>query len=123
MPHLRLEYSSNLKDHVHFREIFPACHSILAKTANADVARCQSRAIPCDQFFVGDGSAREAFIALEIILLEGRSTEQLEEMGRQTLKLLENAFSHLAQRFNMQISVRYTEFPSSTYYKIETKFV
>jgi 5-carboxymethyl-2-hydroxymuconate isomerase len=121
MPHLRLEYSANVKEKVKPKELFSACHRILVDTVNADLFRCQSRAIPCDLFHVGEGSPDEAFIHLEILLLEGRSLPKLQEAGKQILKTLEKYFIRSLKELNMQISVRVVEFSQSHYFKTESR--
>lgn len=120
MPHLRLEYSTNVKERLNPEELFSSCHQILVNTINADLFRCQSRAIPFDLFHIGGGSSREAFIYLEIFFFEGRPLSKLHEMGQQILKVLERYFSRSLQELNLQIGVRVIEFPSSHYYQIES---
>jgi len=117
MPHLRLEYSTNIKEKIS-KELFFACHQILVATIQADLNRCQSRAIPCDHFYVGDGNFQQSFIYLEILVLEGRSSHQLQEMGRELLKVLENYFSTSLKELKLQIAVRVIEFSPSNYFKI-----
>lgn len=62
MPHLRLEYSANIKEKVDLKKLFSFCHDVLVNTVKADLFRCQSRAISFDDFHVGEGKATEAFI-------------------------------------------------------------
>ncbi len=121
MPHLRLEYSTNIKEALDSKELFSACHHILVDTANADLFRCQSRAIPHDLFHIGDGAMEEAFIYLEVLLLEGRSLAQLEKMEAEILNVLESYFSRSIQELNLQIAVRVVEFSPSHYLKKEFK--
>lgn len=117
MPHLRLEYSENMREKVDLKTLFSLCHGVLVKTLKADLFRCQSRAICCEDFYVGDGSSQEAFIYLELLLLEGRSFSQLEEGGKELLKILQNCFS----QSNVQIAVRIVEFSSERYFKVEMR--
>jgi 5-carboxymethyl-2-hydroxymuconate isomerase len=121
MPHLRLEYSTNIKERLNPEELFSSCHKILVDTINADLFRCQSRAIPLDFFHIGDGSSREAFIYLEFFFFEGRSLSKLKEMEQQILKVLEKYFFRSLQELNVQIGIRVIEFPSSHYMKIESR--
>jgi len=119
MPHLRLEYSTNVKERINSEELFSSCHHILVDTVNADLFRCQSCAISYDLFHVGEGSPHEAFIYLEILLLEGRSLPKLQEAGKQILEVLERYFARSLKELNMQIAVRVVELPSSHYFKTE----
>ncbi|MES2344622.1 MAG: hypothetical protein V4494_01600 [Chlamydiota bacterium] len=121
MPHLRLEYSTNVKEDLHPEILFPSCHRILVDTINADLSRCQSRAISRDLFYIGEGSSQEAFAYLEILLLEGRPLPKLQEMANQLLEVLKKYFSRSLQELNMQIAVRFVELPKSHYFKTESK--
>jgi 5-carboxymethyl-2-hydroxymuconate isomerase len=121
MPHLRLEYSTNIKEEFNPKELFSSCHKILVDTIDADIFRCQSRAIPFDLFYIGEGSTQEAFIYLEIFFFEGRPLSKIQKMQQQILKTLEKYFSRSIQELKVQIGIRVTEFPSSHYLKIESK--
>lgn len=121
MPHLKLEYSANIKEKLHLKDFFSSIHDVLVDTVNADLFRCQSRAISCDNFFIGEGLPQESFIYLEILLLEGRSESQLQKAGNKILKLLEKYFVRSLEELNMQISVRVVEISSSHYFKVESK--
>ena len=121
MPHLKLEYSANIKEKIDLKELFSSIHSILVDVANADLFRCQSRTISHDSFYLGEGLPQEGFIYLEILLLEGRSGAQLQEAGNKILKLLEKYFACSFKELNMQIAVRVVEFPSSHYFKVESR--
>lgn len=115
MPQIRLEYSTNIKEDP--KQLFPKCHRVLVDVAKADLATCQSRAFPCDVFHIGDGSAHEAFIYLEIMLLEGRSQAQLQELGNQLQSVLVDYFSQSVKELNVQIAVRLVELTKSHYFK------
>lgn len=120
MPHLKLEYSANVKEKVNLKELFSPIHRVLVDVVKADLFRCQSRAIAYDSFYIGEGLPQEGFIYLEILLLEGRSESQLQEAGNKTLKLLEKYFAHSFKELKMQIAVRVVEISSSHYFKVES---
>lgn len=127
MPHLRLEYSANIKMvEDQFSLLFSRLHEVLVSKAAAELFRCQSRAICCENFYVGEGSQTRAFIHLQVLLLEGRTANQLQETGSELLKTLEEGFNDLILPFNAQISVHLNEIPSDRsyktnhYFKIET---
>jgi 5-carboxymethyl-2-hydroxymuconate isomerase len=119
MPHLRLEYSANIKEEIDPKKLFSACHQVLVNTVDADLFRCQSRAILRELFYVGEGFMQEAFICLEILLMEGRSLAKLQEMERELLKVLERYFARSVSELNLQIAVRVVELSKSHYSKLE----
>ena len=127
MPHLRLEYSGNIeiaRDDLNV--LFSRLHEVLVNKADADLFRCQGRAICCENFCVGDGDKNRAFVYLQVLLLEGRTANQLQETGSELLKTLQDGFKDLLLRYSAQISVHLNEIPadrsykSNHYYKIET---
>jgi 5-carboxymethyl-2-hydroxymuconate isomerase len=63
----------------------------------------------------------EAFIYLELLLLEGRSLPKLQEAGKQLLKILEKCFSQSILGMDTQIAVRVVELSKNRYFKIELK--
>ncbi len=127
MPHLRLEYSANIDmAGNNLRVLFSRLHEVLVNKAGAELFRCQSRAICCEHFCVGDGRESRAFVYLQVLLLEGRTLNQLQETGTELLQTLQDGFKDLILRYNAQISVHLSEIPadrsykSNHYYKIET---
>lgn len=118
MPHLRLEYSGNIdmaKNNLN--ELFLQLHDILVNKAGAELFRCQSRAICCENFCVGDGDKNRAFVYLQVFLLEGRTPNQLQETGSELLKTLQDGFKDLLVHYSAQISVHLNEIPADRSYK------
>jgi len=127
MPHLRLEYSGNIDmTESNLNILFLRLHDVLVNKAGAELFRCQSRAICCENFCVGDGESNRAFVYLQVFLLEGRTLNQLQETGSELLKTLQDGFKDLLLHYSAQISVHLNEIPadrsykSNHYYKIET---
>ena len=118
MPHLKLEYSNNLKEQIDPKKLFSLCHNILVETINASLSHCQSQAKPCDLFYVAEGSSQNAFIYLEILILEGRPSIKLHETQKQISKILEDYFSRSRQELKLQIAIRIVEMPKSHYLTI-----
>jgi 5-carboxymethyl-2-hydroxymuconate isomerase len=120
MPHLKLEYSANIKERINPEELFSSCHRTIAHVINANLSRCQSRVTCCDLFHVGEGSQEEAFIYLEVLLMEGRTASKLQELGSQLLTILENYFSGSLRELKVQMAVRLVELSTSLYFKKES---
>jgi 5-carboxymethyl-2-hydroxymuconate isomerase len=116
MPHLRLEYSVNVKER-DFKTVFHELHQILVIECSASQESCKSRAIPYEVFYVGDGHPKNAFVHLEICLADGRSLKVREEAGRQMLEVLSKYFSKSLKDLNLQITVESREFQRNLYFK------
>lgn len=118
MPHLILEYSSNVKEKDDFHKLFSGLHQILVDIAKANLESCKSRAVEHNIFYIGDGSSNHAFVHLEIRLAEGRSFKVREEVGQKALEALERFFSQSLKNLDLQITVESTEFLRNLYFKI-----
>lgn len=117
MPQIRLEYSTNAKDAVNPALFFPVCHQILVNTLEAELPLCQSRIIPCNQFYVGEGSLNEAFVYLEIRLMEGRPLSQIQNAPKQLLKLLGETFSVSLKEMKIHLRVHFLEIHRAHYFQ------
>jgi 5-carboxymethyl-2-hydroxymuconate isomerase len=116
MPHLTLEYTNNLCPTAGFNELFAQLHRVLAEVGGIPLANCKSRAIRLDDYFVGGGGARQAFVHLTIRFLAGRSTELKRQLGRQSLSVLRQHFPPSAE-LDLQLTVEIQEIERSTYCK------
>lgn len=117
MPHLTLEYSSNIKER-DFKTIFHELHKILVTVCSASLESCKSRAIQHEIFYIGDGNPKNAFVHLEICLADGRPLKIREEVGQQMLEVLSKYFSKSLRDLNLQITVESKEFQRKLYFKI-----
>lgn len=116
MPHLTLEYSSNIKER-DFQTLFHKLHHTLVKVCSANLENCKSRAVQHDVFYIGDGNPQNAFVHLEISLADGRSLEIRKEVGQQMLDILSKHFSNSLRGLNLQITVESKEFQKKFYFK------
>jgi 5-carboxymethyl-2-hydroxymuconate isomerase len=115
MPHVILEYSSNLGPSTDLREFFSLCHNILV---NAGISRdnCKSRAISRDTYYVADGGSETAFAHLDVRILEGRTTEVKEALGRHLLAAVRDLFNPPGVT-NLQITVEVRDMAKNAYFK------
>jgi 5-carboxymethyl-2-hydroxymuconate isomerase len=116
MPHLVLEYSSDLEPLPDLRQVFDEIHAILVDVAGARIANVKSRAVPVEAF-VGDGDPRRAFAHLEVRLMEGRSTEVKAEVSSSCLEVLVAAFGEASTNRDLQVTVHVTDLDRATYAK------
>ncbi len=118
MPHLVLEYSNNIKEKGFFKPLFSQLHQILVGVCSASLESCKSRAVAHENYYIGDGNSKNAFVHLEVRLADGRSLSVREETGRQMLKILSEHFSKSLKELNLQITIESKEFPRNLYFKI-----
>ena len=118
MPHLTLEYTSNIEQPPQFDELFARLHGVLAGVAAIPVGNCKSRAIRLEEYYVGDGLGRGAFVHLTVRFLAGRAPELKEQIGRRCLAVLEAAFAPSLGELDLQITVELQDIERPTYFKI-----
>jgi 5-carboxymethyl-2-hydroxymuconate isomerase len=118
MPHLTLEYTNNVGSEIDFHEIFTAFHGILVDVGSIDIGNCKSRAILLDDYLIGAGSPKGAFVHLEVRLLEGRSVDVKREMGSRFLELLGEYFATPLAKSELQITVQIMEMQKDGYFKL-----
>jgi 5-carboxymethyl-2-hydroxymuconate isomerase len=116
MPHIVFEYTADLSPLPDMAGVFKRVHAILEEVAHAGVANSKSRAIPVDSY-VGDGDAMNAFVHLDIRLMEGRSVEVKEEISNRCLVLLTETLKDSAARRDLQITVSVSDLERATYAK------
>lgn len=115
MPHLKLEYTSNLPREIASEELFGRLHRILADVGGIDIRNCKSRAIELHNFFVGDGASDEGYVHLDVRFLEGRRPELKTELGRRILEALRDAYD-TGERA-IQVTVEVGDIARAYYFK------
>jgi 5-carboxymethyl-2-hydroxymuconate isomerase len=115
MPHLTLEYTSNLPRAVAGPELFGRLHGILADVGGIEMRNCKSRALGYDTFLVGDGGDEVAYVHLDVRILEGRAADVRREVGRQILETLRAAYD--ADTRSMQVTVEIRDMSRELYFK------
>jgi 5-carboxymethyl-2-hydroxymuconate isomerase len=120
VPHLTLEYTKNVEQNVNFQDLFSVLHDILADVGGVNIDNCKSRAIRRDDYHIGTGEADKAFVHLELLLLEGRSSELKQEIGRRILKVLTEYYASSQAERDLQITVQIGDIQRSGYFKVPT---
>jgi len=110
MPHLTLEYTSNLSEKGDFRFLFRAFHYLLTEILSTELGTCKSRAVCFDDYYVGGGEDN-AFVHVNLGILSGRSEEQLKTISRSIVLVLKKHFNDfiVRKKINLQISIEIRE--------------
>ncbi len=109
MPHLILEYSENIIEEMEFSALFKQCHDLLVERLSTALKSCKSRAYLCEDYYVGDGNANNAFVHLTVKVMAGRSKELLNSTAESLLEILKIYFSESIQKLNLELSIEMTE--------------
>ena len=116
MPQITLEYTGNLEA-PDFQATFSELHRILTDAGGVRLDNCKSRALRRDDFFVGDGADRHAFVHLTLRLLAGRDPNWKRDVGQKFLDVLIRAFRQDIEHKDVQITVTIEDIVRATYFK------
>ena len=115
MPHLRLEHTINIESKIS-SALFDKLINVLTKNTSIKSINCKSRAIKINDFQLDSENGIKDFIHLEIIILEGRSEEIKQIIGRESLDLLKSYFQKISNENSIQISLEIREMKREDYF-------
>jgi 5-carboxymethyl-2-hydroxymuconate isomerase len=117
VPHLTLEFTANLAEPVSLAGLLHELHGLITDAAGVQSKNLKSRAIRRDIFAIGQGERDEGFVHLEIALFCGRPPAIKEQIGRQSLALLERRFAPREDGPAVQITVEIRDIDRAGYFK------
>jgi len=81
MPHLTLEYSSNLASNSQALGLLKQLHQTVGNTETVDIEKVKSRAVQHHTYLVGAKPEQKAFLFLRLEILPGRTPEWKHALG------------------------------------------
>ena len=117
MPHLVLEYSSNVPHARDMSVVLRRLHEALVAAGPFDLEKIKSRAVRHDAYRVADGAADRAFVHLTAAVLDGREAELLRRAAEALLAVLERAFAHARAERRCDLTLEIREMPQALYFK------
>lgn len=114
MPHLTIEYSTNLGTHI-TPALLHAANAALLGTGQFQEADIKSRAIGLDSFAIGTADAPRAFVAARLSTLSGRTALTKREIAQTLLAALELALPD--NGLELQTSVEILDIDRDSYAK------
>ena len=118
MPHLYLDYSSNVTQIVDFRALFKDVHAVLVDVDGVPINNCKSRAVRRDDFYIGDGDQAHAFVHLQVSALAGRGDDVKATINQRALRILEKYYQASLEQLKLQLSVEFRDIERSSYAKV-----
>ncbi len=113
MPHLTLEYSSNLEFEI--QPLLARLHSELVVTGAVSLKAIKSRAVRRSEYRVADGNPDYAFVFVSLLILEGRPPEVKRELAQRVMAVLKDAFSDRVENGYLSLSVDVKEMRQDTF--------
>jgi 5-carboxymethyl-2-hydroxymuconate isomerase len=117
MPHLTLEYSSNLPAPIDHQALLAELHAALERLGAFQLAEIKSRAIPHDIYRVGGGDPQSVFAHLTVAILSGRELALRQQLSAELLAILRQAFAPAWNDRPCDLTVELREMPRDTYSK------
>lgn len=107
VPHVIVEYSTNLDALINVQALIDAIHSAALATGIAPTDALRTRAEPRNFYRIGDGHPDNAFISIAARLGAGRTSEQKHRYLAALLEATETVLG--AHASNVMISMEYQE--------------
>lgn len=111
MPHLIIEYSSNVADHVDIDRLVDALHDAALASGVADLDALRTRGAARDRYAVADRHPDNAFVAVTARLGAGRSHDDRQRLLDTLIAALDDTVGAAGR--TMMLSVEYQEIDSS----------
>lgn len=115
MPHLTLEYTTNIPT-LHPALALAKLHRVLMQCGHFDAIDIKSRALPLACFAIGEPGTAHAFVHAKLAILSGRTVETKADLSRQLLHALQ-AMPLAHPEVRLQLCVEVQEIERSTYAK------
>ena len=103
MPHLTLEYTSNLDFDI--QPLLARLHTELAATGAINLKGLKSRAVRRDDYRIADGNPDYAFVQVNLLIKEGRPPEVQREFAERVMVVLKETFGHRFEGGYLSLSV------------------
>jgi 5-carboxymethyl-2-hydroxymuconate isomerase len=117
MPHLVLEYSSNLPDEPDLDLALRRLHEAMTTAGPFDLANVKSRAVRHERFRAADGAPDRAFVHLTAAVLAGRDAEVLRATAEALLAVLRETFPRARAERRCDFTVEIREMRRDLYFK------
>ena len=105
MPHIVVEYSANLEDHIDVGELLTSIHAAAASHALVPLAGLRTRAMKREQYVVANGDARNLFVAVIARLNGDRGQESLLEIRDLLMAVCSDSLSQIREEQPLALSV------------------
>ncbi|MFD2044879.1 5-carboxymethyl-2-hydroxymuconate Delta-isomerase [Ornithinibacillus salinisoli] len=119
MPHIIVEYTSNLKDEGNIRLLLQQINeSLIAEGDVFPIGGIRSRAIEVKDYVIADGTGEDdAFVHVLLKIGAGRSEEILKKACDRLFRQIQEHFAEIFETRYLALSMEIVEFQKATYKK------
>lgn len=116
MPHLYIEYTSNIKEEADIPGLLQRVnHTLLSHKDIIPIGGLRSRAIELTDYLVADGTADDAFVHATLKLGKGRTEEDKKAVCDDLFSTIQEHFTDLFGRRYLALSMELYEFQAPTW--------
>jgi len=105
MPHIFVEYSANLGEHLDVGEMVQSVHSAAASHRSVPLAGLRTRAIKRDDYLIANGNSANMFVAVIARLNGDRGQAPLVEVRDLLAEAVRTSLGNVAREQPIAISV------------------
>lgn len=110
MPHIFVEFSSNLERDLDSSEIGAKLHQAALSSGLFDERAIRTRLVRHEKFWVGSGNPENAFVHVTALIKLGRTPEQKVKLGEHLLSAVNSLPEIKSTKRQLTTSVEVTEF-------------
>jgi 5-carboxymethyl-2-hydroxymuconate isomerase len=96
MPHLTVEYSTNLENQIDILKLVETVHQAALRTGVFEVGAVRTRAVGREYYVIADGHRDNTFVAIFVRVAPGRTPETRRRLGQEIFdaacEFLKNAY-------------------------------
>ncbi len=115
MPHCILEYSKNVLETLDSNDLLRRLNIFVSDTFDVDIRKIKSRLLVRPDYVVSDGQKNQAFIHLEVAIMDGREKSTHVTLSKELHKFLKSEFSHTINSLPCSLTVEVRAMDSDTY--------
>jgi 5-carboxymethyl-2-hydroxymuconate isomerase len=109
MPHITIEYSSNVAEHCDIGALVEVVHERARATEVAPLAGIRTRAVAREFYRIADGNPAHGFVSLHAQLGPGRTPEVKKDLLVQLLEAMNEVLGPVQESNPLAISAKLTE--------------
>lgn len=118
MPHLTIEYTSNIKAEARIPELLAKANaSLIAQNGLFPIGGIRSRAIELTDYCIADNQADYAFVHCNLKIGSGRTEADKKRVCDQLFDAIKDHFADLFSKRYLALSLELNEFSESGTYK------
>jgi 5-carboxymethyl-2-hydroxymuconate isomerase len=114
MPHVTVEYASNLESHVSARGLLASIHGAVLGCGFFKPGAVRTRAARRELYLVADGDPDNCFIHVEVRMGEGRSVQVRKQVAETIMQVLREHTRDVYDSFGLGLSVEVCEIDEAT---------